>query len=66
MQEVLDIIMALIEQIPWFASLFIVCTVYFYTQKATSEVRLLLLYKNIQQKTLPVGRVLNIDISGSI
>ncbi len=47
MQEVLDIIMALIEQIPWFASLFIVCTVYFYTQKATSEVRLLFLYKNI-------------------
>ena len=28
MQEVLDIIMALIEQIPWFSSLFIACTVY--------------------------------------
>jgi len=36
MQEVLDIIMALIEQIPWFSSLFIVYTVYKNKPKKTS------------------------------
>lgn len=36
MQEALDIIMALIEQIPWFSSLFIVCTVYKNKPKKTS------------------------------
>lgn len=36
MQEFLDIIMALIEKVPWFTSIFIVYTVYANKPKKTS------------------------------